>query len=133
MSRGRESVLPLCQFPPLASPFPSRLHLRSRASLKVEARDAGFDVDQLVHGLNVTSELWEVERLNPEPEVQSDRCLTSSPPVLPAAMRRPLAVASAPAGGSREQEQGAAQGGSEVLVSGRVRVYPASGEWREGR
>ena len=115
MSRGRESVLPLCQFPPLASPFPSRLHLRSRASIKVEARDAGFDVDQLVHGLNVTSEFWEVERLNPEPEVQSDRYLTSSPPVLPvlpAVMRPPSAVASAPAGGSREQEQGEAKAGA---------------------
>jgi hypothetical protein len=39
------------------------------------------------------------------------------------------AVSSVPAGGSREQEQGAAQGGSEVLVSGRG-GYPANGEWR---
>jgi hypothetical protein len=39
-------------------------------------------------------------------------------------------VSSAPAGGSRELEQGEAQGGSEVLVSGRVRVIRrvASGE-----
>ena len=37
-------------------------------------------------------------------------------------MRPPLAVASASGGGSRAQEQGEAQGGSEVLVSGRVRV-----------
>ena len=41
-------------------------------------------------------------------------------------MHPPSAVASAPAGGSREQEQGAARGGSEVLVSGRG----VSGEWR---
>ena len=49
-------------------------------------------------------------------------------------MRPPSAVASAPAGGSREQEQGEAQGeaqgGSEVRGSGRVRVIRrvASGE-----
>jgi hypothetical protein len=41
-------------------------------------------------------------------------------------MRPPWSVSSAPAGGSREQEQGEAQGGSEVLVGGRA----VSGEWR---
>jgi hypothetical protein len=44
-------------------------------------------------------------------------------------MRQLAAVASALAGGSREQEHGEAQGGSEVLVSGRVRL---SREWRMG-
>ena len=64
--------------------------------------------------------------------------MSSSPPVpplLPAVMRPPAEVASAPAGGSREQEQGEAQGGSEVLVSGRVRVRVirrvANGKWED--
>ena len=48
-------------------------------------------------------------------------------------MRPAAAAASAPAGGSREQEQGEAQGGSEVLVSGRVRVIRrvVCGEWED--
>jgi hypothetical protein len=54
------------------------------------------------------------------------------PPVLPAVMRPPSAVASAQAGGDGEEEQGEAQGGSEVLVSGHVRVIQrmANRKWR---
>jgi hypothetical protein len=49
---------------------------------------------------------------------------------------RPRPVASAPAGGGRAQEQGEAQGGSAVLVSGRGlsgEWRMANGEWRVGR
>ena len=74
---------------------------------------------------------------NPVSEKQSDRCLTSSspvPPVLPAVMRPSSAVASAPAGGSREQEQGEAQGGTWGARAPQARVVTlprvANGEWR---
>ena len=69
-------------------------------------------------------------------EKLSERRLTSTstvPPVLPSVMRLPSAVASAPAGGGGEQEEGEPKGGSEVLVSGRARVIRrvASGEWED--
>jgi hypothetical protein len=39
-----------CRRPPFASPFTSCLHLGFWTSLEVEAWDAGFDVDEAVHG-----------------------------------------------------------------------------------
>ncbi len=48
--RGYEFILPFRDVPPLPRPFTPCFHLRAGTCLEVETRDAGLDVDELVHG-----------------------------------------------------------------------------------
>ena len=48
---GEQCVLPSGGLPPFSSPFTLGLNLGPWPSFKVEARDAGLDVDELVHGM----------------------------------------------------------------------------------
>ena len=51
---GDELVLPEGEVPPFAGPFAAGLHLNGGPGFKVEARDAGLDVDEAVHGWSIT-------------------------------------------------------------------------------
>ena len=48
--RSDKLILPHGDAPPVARPVAAGLILRFGSGVEVEARDAGFDVDELVHG-----------------------------------------------------------------------------------